>query len=39
LLGRTDWYAVIMWLLKARTPAARAVQLRRVVADRFKGVQ
>src|SRR5262249_40870321 len=31
-LGRTDRYAIILWLLKARTPAARAAQLRRIVA-------
>jgi uncharacterized protein YdeI (YjbR/CyaY-like superfamily) len=31
-LGRTDRYAVILRLLKARTQAARAAQLRRMVA-------
>jgi uncharacterized protein YdeI (YjbR/CyaY-like superfamily) len=31
-LGRTDRYGVILRLLKARTPAIRAAQLRRIVA-------
>jgi uncharacterized protein YdeI (YjbR/CyaY-like superfamily) len=32
-LGRTDRYAVFLRLMKARTPAARAVQLEQVVAS------
>jgi hypothetical protein len=31
-MGRTDQYAVILKLLKARTPASRETQLRRAIA-------